>query len=162
LNELRQRALFPNLTEARKLVDKQYKKLDEYNVRTDRENVKKLRHSLEEKLRQTIDNLTPDEDKDKLFTVYWLRVVEVVQKHMLKYIQGVQKKIEDLQPQAYHERTSRNTEGRFWCLLSCSKTPDITHRSSQRPSSTGFLLLLVVAQDTWDVRSSSWTSSSSG
>jgi ABC-type phosphate/phosphonate transport system substrate-binding protein len=52
-------------------------------VRTDRENVKKLRNSLEETLRQTIDSLTPEEEKGKFFAIYWFRVVEVVPKHTL-------------------------------------------------------------------------------
>jgi hypothetical protein len=101
LNVLKQHALFPNLTEARKLAEEQYKKFDEYNVRTDRENVKKLRNSLEEKLRQTIDGLTPEEEKGKFFAIYWLRVVEVVQKHTLQYVQGIQRAIEDLKPQSF-------------------------------------------------------------
>jgi hypothetical protein len=101
LNVLKQHALFPNLTEARKLAEEQYKKFDEYDVRTDRENVKKLRNSLEEKLRQTIDGLTPEEEKGKFFAIYWLRVVEVVQKHTLQYVQGIQRAIEDLKPQSF-------------------------------------------------------------
>jgi hypothetical protein len=100
LSILKQHALFPNLTEV-KLAEEQYKKYDEYDVRTDRENVKKLLNSLEEKLRQTIDGLTPEEEKDKLFPIYWLRVVDLVQKHTLKCIQGIQKQIKDLQPQAF-------------------------------------------------------------
>jgi hypothetical protein len=101
LNVIKQHAFFPNLTEARKLAEEQYKKYDEYDVRTDRENVKKLQNSLEPKLRQTIDGLTPDEEKGKFFAIYWLRMVDVVQKHTLKYIQGIQKQIEELKPQEF-------------------------------------------------------------
>jgi hypothetical protein len=101
LNVLKQHALFPNLTEARKLAEEQYKKLDEYDVRTDTENVKKLRNSLEPSLRQTIDGLIPNEEKSKFFVLYWLQLVDVVQKHNLQYIQGIQKQIEELKPQAF-------------------------------------------------------------
>jgi hypothetical protein len=101
LNVLKQHALFPNLTEARMLAKEQYEKFDEYDVRTDRENVKKLRNSLEPKLRQTIDGLIPNEEKDKFFVLYWLQLVDVIQKHMLKYIQGIQKQVEELKPQEF-------------------------------------------------------------
>jgi hypothetical protein len=101
LNVLKQHALFPNLTEARKLAEEQYKKFDEYDVRTDRENLKKIRNSLEPGLRQTIDGLIPDEEKGKFFILYWLQLVAVVQQHNLKYIQGIQKQIEELKPQAF-------------------------------------------------------------
>jgi hypothetical protein len=101
LNVLKQHALFPNLTEARKLAEEQYKKFDEYDVRTDTENVKKLRNSLEPSLRQTIDGLILNEEKSKFFVLYWLQLVDVVQKHNLQYIPGIQKQIEELKAQAF-------------------------------------------------------------
>jgi hypothetical protein len=98
---MKQHALFPNLTEARKLAEEQYKKFDEYDVRTDRENFKKLRNSLDPSLRQTIDGLIPEEERGKFFVLYWLQLVAVVQQHNLKYLQGIQKQIEELKPQAF-------------------------------------------------------------
>jgi hypothetical protein len=101
LNVMKQHALFPNLTEARKLAEEQCKKFDEYDVRTDRENFKKLRNSLDPSLRQTVDGLIPEEEKGKFFVLYWLQLVAVVQQHNLKYLQGIQKQIEELKPQAF-------------------------------------------------------------
>jgi hypothetical protein len=136
LNVLKQHALFPNLTEARKLAEEQYKKLDEYDVRTDRENVKKLRNSLEPKLCQTIDYLTPDEEKDKLSAIYWLHVVDVVQKHMLKYIQGIQKQIEDLQPHSFAGENITEYRTAVLALAELLTNTGITRKNTHRVSST--------------------------
>jgi hypothetical protein len=82
-------------------LQEQYTKFDEYDVRTDKENIEHFRHSLDPKLRQTINSLTPAEEKNKMFTIYWLRLAEIAQKHILKYIQGVQDKIKAFLPQAF-------------------------------------------------------------
>jgi hypothetical protein len=87
--------------EARKLTEEQYKKFDEYSVRTDKNNVERLPNSLKPKLRQMINSLNQAAGKNKMFTIYWLRVVEVTQKHTLEFIQFVQDKIKALLPQAF-------------------------------------------------------------
>jgi hypothetical protein len=72
LNVLQLHALFPSLMEARKLAEEQYKKFDEYDAHTDKENVECLQNSLEPSLREAIDSLTPEEEKNKMFAIYWL------------------------------------------------------------------------------------------
>jgi hypothetical protein len=72
LNVLEHHALFPSLSEAKKLAEEEYKKFDEYDVRTDAENVEKLHNSLDEKLLKMLKNLTPNEEKDRLFAIHWL------------------------------------------------------------------------------------------
>jgi hypothetical protein len=44
--------------------------------------------------------LTPAKEKNKMFAIYWLCVIEVAQKHTLKYIQGIQDKVKALLLQA--------------------------------------------------------------
>jgi hypothetical protein len=84
LNVLQLHALFPSLMEARKLAKEQYKKVDEYDACTDKENIERLQNSLEPSLREAIDSLTPEEEKNKIIAIYWLQVVDVVQKHTLE------------------------------------------------------------------------------
>jgi hypothetical protein len=101
LNVLQLHALFLNLLEARKLAEEQYKKFDEYDARTDTENIERLQNSLEPSLKEAIDSLTPEEEKNKMFAIYWLRVVDVVQKHTMEYLQGIQEQVKTLLPQAF-------------------------------------------------------------
>jgi hypothetical protein len=101
LNVLHLHALFPSLLEARKLAEEQYKKFDEYDARTDTENIERLQNSLEPSLRAAIDSLTPEGEKNKMFAIYWLRVVDVVQKHTMEYLQGIQEQVKILMPQAF-------------------------------------------------------------
>jgi hypothetical protein len=35
---------------------------------------------------ETLKNLTPNDEKDRLFAIHWLRLVENIQKHMLTYL----------------------------------------------------------------------------
>jgi hypothetical protein len=59
-------------------------KFDEYDVLTDKQNIERLRNSLEPKLRQTIDSLISAEETNKMFVIYWLQVVEVAEKPTLE------------------------------------------------------------------------------
>jgi hypothetical protein len=100
LNVLGHHALYPSLSEAKKLAEEQYKKFDEYDVRTNAENMEKLHNSLDEKLLKMLKNLTPNQEKDRLFAIHWLQLVEIVQKHMLTYLQGIQDQVKKLKPQS--------------------------------------------------------------
>jgi hypothetical protein len=62
LNVLEHHSLFLSLSEAKKLAEEQYKKFDEYDVRTDAENMEKFHNSLDEKLLKTLKNLTPNKE----------------------------------------------------------------------------------------------------
>jgi hypothetical protein len=100
LNVLENHALYPSISEAKKLAEEQYKKFDEYDVRTNAENMEKLHNSLDEKLLKTLKNLTPNKEKGRLFTIHWLQLVEIVHKHMLTYLQGIQDQVKKLTPQS--------------------------------------------------------------
>jgi hypothetical protein len=55
---------------SRKLAEEQYKKFNEYNACTDKENIERLQNSLEPSLRDAIDSLTLEEEKNKMFAIY--------------------------------------------------------------------------------------------
>jgi hypothetical protein len=136
LNVLKQHALFTNLTEARMLAEEQYKKFDEYDVRTDRENVKNLRSSLEPKLRQTIDGLILTKRRaSPLFSTgsSWLTLYRSTRSRTSK---GSRSRLKNSSRRPFRERTSPSTERRFSTSPNCSQTLVSTHKSSHRPSST--------------------------
>jgi hypothetical protein len=134
LNVLQLHALFPNLMEARKLAEEKHKKFDEYDVCTEKMNVERLWYSIEPKLRQTIDSLTPAEEENKMFAICWLRLVEVTQKHTLEYIQGIQRKIEELQPQSFLGENIKEYGTEVLALRRSQRLVG-TRRNSHRPSS---------------------------
>jgi hypothetical protein len=88
LNVIEHHGLYPSLSKAKKLVEEQYEKFDEYDIQPNAENVEKLQNSLNEKLLKTLKNLTMSNEKDQLFAIHWLRRVKIVQKHMLTYLQA--------------------------------------------------------------------------
>jgi hypothetical protein len=72
LNVLEHHALFPCLSEAKKHAEAQYKKFDEYDVRTDAENLEMLHNTLDKKLLRMLKNLPLNDEKDQWFVIHWL------------------------------------------------------------------------------------------
>jgi hypothetical protein len=60
--------------------------------------MEKLHNSLDEKLLKMLKSLTPNDEKDRLFVTHWLRLIEIIQKHMLTYLQGIQDQVKKLTP----------------------------------------------------------------